>query len=83
MLPDARWLTLATPAAYSGPVESDMVLLEQRLSSLIAHVRALRAANEELRRELAAAREQNRAIRERLQQAGSRLDAVIARIPGE
>ena len=50
-------MTLAAPGFYSDRMESELALLEQRLASLIAHAKALRAANEELRRELAAVRE--------------------------
>jgi chromosome segregation ATPase len=76
-------LTLAAPGFYSDRMESELALLEQRLASLIAHAKALRAANEELRRELASAQARNREMRERMQSAGSRLDAVLARMPNE
>lgn len=64
-------------------MDNELALLEQKLSTLIAHARALREANEELRRELAAAQEQNRTLVQRIQAAGSRLDAVLARMPAE
>jgi cell division septum initiation protein DivIVA len=61
-------------------VDQEILLLEQRVASLIAHVRALRAANEELRRELASAQDQNRALVQRMQVAGNRLEAALARL---
>jgi regulator of replication initiation timing len=64
-------------------MDNDLALLEQKLATLIAHTRALRAANESLRRELAAAVERNREMTIRVQQAGARLDALIARMPAE
>ncbi len=64
-------------------MESDLARLEQKLATLIAHTRALRAANESLRRELAAAVERNREMTIKMQQAGARLDALIARMPSE
>jgi len=64
-------------------MDTDLAQLEQKLVSLIAHTRALRAANESLRRELAAAVERNREMSVRVQQAGARLDALIARMPSE
>ena len=64
-------------------MESDLAQLEQKLTTLIAHTRALRAANESLRRDLAAAHERNRDLANRVQQAGARLDALIARMPAE
>lgn len=64
-------------------MENDLQLLEQKLASLLAHTRALRAANESLRRDLATATERNHEMNVKVQQAGARLDALIARIPGE
>jgi len=78
-------LTRASRADYIArtAMESDLALLEQKLATLIAHTRALRAANESLRRELAVATERNREMNIKVQQAGSRLDALIARMPSE
>jgi chromosome segregation ATPase len=78
-------LTRAARADYIAlpAMESDIALLEQKLATLIAHTRALRAANESLRRELAAAVERNREMNIKVQQAGARLDALIARMPNE
>jgi len=64
-------------------VDQDLAALEQKLTSLIAHTRALRAANESLRRELAAAHERQRQMMMRMEQASARVDALIARMPGE
>jgi hypothetical protein len=64
-------------------MDNDLALLEQKLATLIAHTRALRAANESLRRDLAAATEHNREMTIKVQQAGARLDALIARMPNE
>ncbi len=64
-------------------MENDLSQLEQKLATLIAHTRALRAANESLRSELAAANERNREMTVRVQQAGARLDALIVRMPTE
>ena len=64
-------------------METDLAQLEQKLATLIAHTRALRAANESLRRELANAQERNREMTVRAQQASARLDALIARMPAE
>ena len=52
-------------------MDNDLALLEQKLATLIAHTRALRAANESLRRDLAAAQERNREMTIRAQQAGA------------
>ena len=64
-------------------MDPDLAQLEQKLATLIAHTRALRAANEALRRDLATAQERNREMTVRAQHAGARLDALIARMPAE
>ena len=64
-------------------MESDLDQLEQKLATLIAHARALRAANEGLRHDLAVATDRNREMTVKVQQAGARLDALIARMPAE
>jgi chromosome segregation ATPase len=76
-------LTVVAPGFYSEPMDTDLAVLEQKLASLIAHARALRAANEALRRELGAAQEQNRVLAQRMQAATTRLDALLARLPTE
>ena len=58
-----------------------LALLERKQSLLVAHVRALRAANETLRSELALEQARNRALAERLRAAGTRLDALLMRLP--
>jgi len=76
-------LTPRAAPAYSVRMDADLAALEQKLTTLIAHTRALRAANESLRRDLAAAVETNRALATRMQAATARLDALLARIPAE
>ena len=62
-------------------MDADLSLLEQKLAMLIARTGELRAANESLRRELATAQEQNRALSQRMEQATMRLDALLDRLP--
>jgi len=64
-------------------MEQDLIELEGKLSRLIAHASSLRAANEALRRDLAAALSDNRDLQRRVGQAAVRLDALIARMPVE
>ena len=68
---------------HYSPMDKDLAELERKLTTLLAHTRALRAANEALRRDVAAAHERNRDLAARVQQAGARLDALIARMPAE
>jgi hypothetical protein len=64
-------------------VDADLAALEERLETLIAYARELRAANELLRSELLASQERNRDLTARVAQATERLDALIARMPVE
>ena len=62
-------------------VESELAALEQRLSLLIAHAKVLRATNDNLRRDLAAAEARNQVLSERVAEAKRRLDLLVARLP--
>lgn len=64
-------------------MEDELARLEQKLAALIAHTRALRAANEDLRRKLGDAQAHERALDERMRSAAARLDAVMAKLPAE
>ncbi|HZQ63556.1 MAG TPA: hypothetical protein VFC24_19505, partial [Casimicrobiaceae bacterium] len=65
----------------ASDTEAGLEALERRLASLISHVRALRAANEALRRELAQSKEHNRMLSERVSEARARIDALVAKLP--
>jgi hypothetical protein len=58
-------------------MEADLDQLEQKLATLIAHTRALRAANEGLRRDLAASA-RHAAVRRPNEQGGRRPGAQRA-----
>lgn len=62
-------------------MDAELAALEQRIETLIAHARELRAENELLRGELLASQERNRELNARMTQATERLDALIARMP--
>lgn len=68
-----------TPA--EGAIETELAGLEQRLGLLIAHAKVLRATNDNLRRDLAAAEARNQVLSERVAEAKRRLDALVARLP--
>lgn len=70
-----------TVVAAGEELDDRLALLERKQSQLVAHVRALRAANETLRGELALEQARNRALAERLRAAGMRLDALLMRLP--
>ncbi|MCC6867236.1 MAG: hypothetical protein IT522_00300 [Burkholderiales bacterium] len=64
-------------------MEADLQRLEQKLATLIEHTRALRAANESLRRDLAIATAHRQDVEAKAARAGARLDALIAQISHE
>ncbi|MEP7061072.1 MAG: hypothetical protein ABI881_01660 [Betaproteobacteria bacterium] len=64
-------------------MDADIGQLEQKLATLIAHTRAMRAANESLRRDLAAVQDKNRDLATRMHEASARLDELMARMPAE
>lgn len=61
--------------------EQELAAIEQKQASLIAHTLALRAANESLRRDLAAANARNKLSAERAAEAARRLDALLEQLP--
>ena len=72
-----------TPAKVpaDGAIEPELAALEQRLGLLIAHAKVLRATNDNLRRDLAAAEDRNQSLSERVAEAKRRLDVLVARLP--
>jgi cell division protein ZapB len=65
----------------NGVIDSELAALEQRLNLLIAHAKVLRATNDNLKRDLAAAEARNEVLSERVAEAKRRLDALVARLP--
>ena len=72
--------TPAEPASETT-LDADLAALEQRLATLLTYSKALRAANEALRRGLTAAEARNQDLSERAAEAKRRLDALVARLP--
>lgn len=70
-----------TNVAPGVPVDAELAELERKLAVLIAHTGALRAANEALRRDVAAANARNHVLAERVAEAKRRLDSLLARFP--
>jgi hypothetical protein len=64
-------------------VDAELAALEQRIETLIAYARELRAENELLRGELLASQDRNRDLTVRMTQATERLDTLIARMPAD
>ena len=74
-------LTNPIPNVAESAIDAELAVLERKQASLIAHTRALRAANEALRRDLAAANARNLALAARVTEARERLDALLSRLP--
>jgi cell division protein ZapB len=62
-------------------MDSELVALEQKLAALLADYHRLRAENESLQRELARARERERALAARMAAATARLDSLLQQLP--
>ncbi|MDR2710267.1 MAG: hypothetical protein LBB65_02850 [Burkholderiales bacterium] len=62
-------------------MDTELRILEKKLNTLFEHTRALRMANEALRRDLVRAREDNQALTQRVQTASARLEALMSRLP--
>jgi len=73
--------TTPSASATEADIEPEFAALEQRLVLLVSHVKVLRATNDNLRRDLAAAEAHNQALSERVAEAKRRLDALLARLP--
>ena len=66
---------------YSGTMEADLKLLEEKLTQLIALCQALRSENLELRQGLAQAQDDARQLKENMSMASQRLKLLIERLP--
>jgi len=62
-------------------MDADLKALEEKLKQLITLSLSLRAENTELRQELAQTQDETRQLKENMNLAGSKLDALIERLP--
>jgi chromosome segregation ATPase len=62
-------------------MDSAVGSLEQKLATLLADYNRLRAENESLKREIARAQEQQRALAARMAAATARLDSLLQQLP--
>src|SRR5450631_842325 len=62
-------------------MDAELAGLEHKRAALLAEYHRLRAENESLKRELARAQEQSRAMSEKMAAASSRLDSLLQRLP--
>ncbi|PKO24550.1 MAG: hypothetical protein CVU35_08725 [Betaproteobacteria bacterium HGW-Betaproteobacteria-8] len=64
-------------------MDADLKSLEAKLSQLIALCHTLRTENSALRQELTQAQSEAKKLRENVEVVGSRLEAIIERLPEE
>jgi cell division protein ZapB len=62
-------------------MDSELAKLEQKVAVLLADYHRVRAENESLKRELARAQEQRRALAARMAAATARLDSLLQQLP--
>ena len=74
-------MTLQVFYNYSAVMDADLKALEEKLKQLITLSLSLRAENTELRQELAQTQDETRQLKENMNLAGSKLDALIERLP--
>ena len=66
---------------YSGAMEADLIILEEKLNSLLALCQKLRAENTQLRQSLTQAQDDAEQLKNNMTLAGQRLKTLIARLP--
>jgi cell division protein ZapB len=62
-------------------MEAELSSLEEKITQLVQVCHHLRADNNELRQQLAAAQNQNKHLTEKIESARSRLETLLTRIP--
>ena len=67
---------------HSGRVEAEFNSLEAKVAQFVALCERLRAENVELRQQLAAARTDAKRLHEKIDGARSRMEGLLARLPG-
>ena len=63
-------------------MEAEFNSLEAKVAQFVSLCERLRAENQELRRELAAARTDSKRLHEKIDGAKARLEGLLARLPG-
>lgn len=62
-------------------MEAELSSLEEKITQLVQVCHRLRADNNELRQQLAAAQNQNKHLTEKIESARTRLETLLTRIP--
>jgi cell division protein ZapB len=62
-------------------MQNELNSLEQKLTQLVAMTQQLRSENRQLRQEVASALSSNRLCQDKVEQAATRLESLLAQIP--
>ena len=62
-------------------MEAELNSLEEKITQLVQVCHRLRADNNELRQQLAAAQNQNKQLTEKIESARTRLETLLSRMP--
>lgn len=66
---------------YSGAMEADLIILEEKLNRLLALCQKLRAENTQLRQSLIQAQDDAEQLKSNMAMASQRLRSLIERLP--
>lgn len=67
---------------YSGPMESELKSLEEKINQFVRLCQHLRSENIQLRQQLASTVNENKHLTEKISAATGLLEALLAKIPG-
>jgi cell division protein ZapB len=79
--PEDRLLTRQKGANYSPAMQAELDALEGRITQLLERFQALRLENLKLRQQVVSLESDNKKLRERLDEAGTRLESLYNRLP--
>ncbi len=74
-------MTLQDFYNYSSAMDADLKALEDKLKQLISLCKSLRAENIELRQELAQSQDHAKQLKDNMQLASAKVEALIERLP--
>lgn len=67
---------------YSGPMESELNSLEEKINQFVRLCQQLRRENIQLRQQLAGATSENKHLAEKISAATDQLETLLTQIPG-
>lgn len=80
-IPDNRQLTRQKGANYSPAMQAELDALEGKITQLLERFQALRLENLKLRQQVVSLESDHKKLRERLDDASTRLESLYNRLP--